>query len=77
MTILKLETFRFRCMNGDVVSVPAADEDTARAIAMERRWGPPQFNRTWNCTEWYGHGLVMVDDQGLPIVSKPVQEMPL
>jgi len=66
MTALNLQTFRFRCMNGDVAVVPAFDERAARAIAMEQRWGPPQFNSTWLCSEWRGRGLTLVDEAGLP-----------
>ena len=67
MAELTLQTFRFRCVNGDIAVVPAADEATARAIVMEQRWGPPQFNLTWSCSYWQGLGLSLVDEQGLPI----------
>ena len=60
-------TFRFRCMNGDIVTVPAQDDRTARAICMEQRWGPPQYNLTWACSEWKGLGLTSVNEEGLPI----------
>jgi hypothetical protein len=64
MTALKLDTFHFRCMNGDIVSAPAIDETTARSIAMEQRWGPPQYNQTWHCAFWQGKGLALVDKHG-------------
>ena len=67
MTTLNLDTFRFRCADGDIVAVPAQDEQTARSVAMEQRWGLPQYNRTWACDRWEGRGLVLVDAVGLPI----------
>jgi len=67
MVELTLETFRFRCANGDVVAVPARDEQAARSIAMEKRWGLPQYNQTWDCTYWSGFGLRLIDEQGLLI----------
>lgn len=67
MSKLDIQTFRFRCMNGDIVAVPAGDERAARAIVMEKRWGPPQYNLTWACSEWRGEGLSLVDEEGLPV----------
>ena len=67
MTTLNLDTFHFRCANGDIVSVVAANEATARSVAMEQRWGPPQYNQTWSCTQWQGRGLNLVDAFGLPV----------
>ena len=67
MTELNLQTYRFRCANGDIVVVPAQDEQAARSVAMEQRYGPPQYNLTWNCSKWEGLGLRLIDEQGLPI----------
>ena len=69
MSKLDIQTFHFRCGNGDMVSVPATDEAAARSIAMERRWGPPMFNKTWVCDKWFGLGLLLVGEDGLPIVE--------
>ena len=69
MVELNLQTFRFRGANGDVIVVPAQDEQAARSIAMEQRWGPPQYNQTWNCSRWDGLGLRLIDEQGLPIME--------
>ena len=68
MTALELNTFRFRCINGDTMTVVAIDEQAARSVAMEQRWGPPQYNQTWNCDHWEGLGLVLIDEQGLPVI---------
>ena len=71
MAELNLQTFRFRGVNGDVIVVPAQDEQAARSIAMEQRHGPPQYNRTWICDRWDGLGLRLIDEQGLPIMEAP------
>lgn len=65
MTALELNIFHFRCANGDIVSIPAFDERTARVIAMEQRWGPPTQNQTWKCDSWIGYGLIRVDEAGM------------
>jgi hypothetical protein len=64
-----MNIFHFRCLNGDIITVEAADERAARSWAMERRWGPPQLNQTWACAEWQGLGLRLVDEQGMPILE--------
>ena len=58
--------FHFRCANGDVVTVPAPDELSARSIAMEQRWGPPSGMYA-PC--YYGRGLHLVDERGMPIIE--------
>lgn len=65
MSKLELQTFHFRCMDGNIAVVPAGNEQAARAIVMEQRWGPPQFNLTWACSEWQGLGLTLVDEAGM------------
>ena len=67
MTELNLQTFRFRGTNGDVIVVPAQDEQTARAVAMEQRWGPRKFDRTFPGDQWHGLGLQLIDEQGMAI----------
>lgn len=69
MTALNLEKFYFRCADGNIVSVVAQDEQSARSVAMEQRWGPPQFNRTWACDRWVGKGLQLVDERGFAITG--------
>lgn len=59
-----MKTFHFRCKNGDLVSTEAADEASARAQAMERRWGPPVGIYA---PAYTGRGLSLVGEDGLPI----------
>ena len=55
-----MTTFKFRTLDGELVTVEAADEQAARAAVMRKRWGPPEHNRTWVCDEWHGLGLNLV-----------------
>jgi hypothetical protein len=54
-----MQTFTFRCMDGTLVSVEAADERAARSAVMEKRWGPPALNYTWPCFHYDGRGLIL------------------
>ena len=59
------QPFHFRCINGDIVTVEAADEQAARSWAMERRWGPAVG---MYAPGYEGRGLVRVDEQGMVYV---------
>jgi hypothetical protein len=56
-----MQTYSFRCANGDVVSVDATDEQAARTQAMEKRWGLAVLNKTWVCNTWVGKGLMLIE----------------
>jgi hypothetical protein len=52
------QSFQFRCMNGDLITVRAGDESHARHFAMVERWGPP----SGIYGGWYeGRGLTLVE----------------
>lgn len=54
----ELQSFQFRCMNGDLITVKADDESKARHFAMTERWGPP----SGIYGGWYrGRGLTLVE----------------
>lgn len=43
--------------DGTHVIIKAENEDMARQFAMERKWGPPNANKTWSSSQWEGKGL--------------------
>ena len=54
----QIQSFQFRCLNGDLVTVTARDESQARHFAMVERWGPPDgIYGGW----YYGKGLSLVE----------------
>ena len=55
-----MQTYSFRCANGDVISVKADDEPKARSQAMENRWGLAMLDKTFPCDRWVGRGLDLI-----------------
>ena len=56
-----MTTFKFRTLDGEVITVTAMDEQAARAAVMQRRWGHPSLNATWECDHWEGRGLNLLE----------------